>query len=139
MRSKPILILAASTLLSCPADLAAQAAAGPGPAAERGIWIGDLDLCRAGPVEAKADTEIYSGLPIVSIVLPAPLRQALAELTAANIGKPLAIRVDGRVVSEPHVNEPITGGQLQISGVDQAEAERIAAALQSCPADTDRA
>ena len=56
-----------------------------------------------------------------------------AELTAANLGKPLPIRVDGRVVSAPLVNEPITGGEVQIAGVDQAEAERIAAALQTCP------
>ena len=75
-------------------------------------------------------------MPIVNIVLPAPLREAMAELTAANLGKPLPIRVDGRVVSAPLVNEPITGGQVQIAGVDQAEAERIAAALQTCPGET---
>ena len=80
----------------------------------------------------EADTDDHSGLPVVNITLPAELRDALATLTAANIGKPLPIRVDGKVVSEPHVNEPISGGQLQISGVDRAEADRIAAALQSC-------
>jgi hypothetical protein len=129
--------LLAFTLLLCPAILRAEAPAQPGTT-ERGIWIGNLDLCRAGPVKATASIETLSGLPIVNIVLPAAMRDALAELTAANIGKPLAIRVDGRIVSEPHVNEPILGGQLQISGVDQAEADRIAAALQSCSAETAR-
>lgn len=138
MRSNVAHILFASALLSGPASLTAQTVAKPGPAAEKGIWIGNLDLCRSGPVEAMVSTDVYSGSPVISIVLPAKLRGALAELTAANIGKPLPIRVDGRVVSEPHVNEPISGGELQISGVDQAEADRIAAALQSCPAEKPR-
>lgn len=138
MRSNLVHILFASALLSGSTSLAAQTVAEPGPAAEKGIWIGNLDLCLSGPVEATASTDAYSGSPVVSIVLPAELRGALAELTAANIGRPLPIRVDGRVVSEPHVNEPISGGELQISGVDQAEANRIATALQSCSPETAR-
>ncbi len=114
--------------------------AGPGTAAtggpQRGIRIGDLDLCRAGPVKAEAGADPASGLPIVNIKLSATLRDALAELTRANIGKPLPIRVDGRIVSEPHVNEPILNGELQISGIDRTEADRIAAALQSCSAES---
>ena len=136
MRSNPVPVLLASVLMLCPAALMAHAVAQPGTAAEKGIWIGNLELCRSGPVKAVASVDVHSGFPIVNIVLPAALRDALAELTAANIGKALPIRVDGRVVSEPHVNEPISGGQLQISGVDQADADRIAAALQSCAAET---
>ena len=141
MQSRMIGALLVSALLAFPATLAAHDTTGsdaPAEPAERGIWIGNLDLCRSGPVKAEAGTETYNGLPIVNITLSAELRDALAALTAANIGKPLSIRVDGRVVSEPYVNEPITGGELQISGVDRAEADRIAAALQSCPAATPR-
>lgn len=142
MHSKMIGALLVSALLAFPATLAARDTAGSdapsAEPAEQGIWIGNLDLCRSGRVEAEAGTENYSGLPVVSITLPAELRDALAALTAANIGKPLSIRVDGKVVSEPHVNEPISGGQLQISGLDSAEAHRIAAALQGCPAETAR-
>lgn len=126
MRSKLAYICLVAVL--CPAGLAAQVAD-----TEKGIWIGNLDLCRSGPLKAAANIEPQNGLPIVNIILPAPLREAMAELTAANLGKPLPIRVDGRVVSAPLVNEPITGGEVQIAGVDQAEAERIAAALQTCP------
>ena len=129
MRSKSVYLCLVAAL--CPASLAAQTAD-----AEKGIWIGNLDLCRSGPVDAAANFEPQNGLPIVNIVLPAPLREAMAKLTADNLGKPLPIRVDGRVVSAPLVNEPITGGQVQIAGVDQAEAQRIAAALQTCPAET---
>ncbi len=129
MRSKLVYMCFVAVLY--PAGLAAQ-----GADMEKGIWIGDLDLCRSGPVDAAANFEPQNGLPIVNVVLPAPLREAMAELTAANLGKPLPIRVDGRVVSAPLVHEPITGGQVQIAGVDQAEAERIAAALQTCPGET---
>ena len=136
MQSKTIGTLLVSALLAFPATSPARGAAAPDTTSaepmEKGIWIGNLDLCRSGPVKAEADTDDHSGLPVVNITLPAELRDALATLTAANIGKPLPIRVDGKVVSEPHVNEPISGGQLQISGVDRAEADRIAAALQSC-------
>ncbi len=38
------------------------------------------------------------------------------EITAANIGKPLAIFLDGQVISTPMINERITGGQAVISG-----------------------
>jgi len=39
-----------------------------------------------------------------------------AEATAANIGKPFAIILDGKVISAPTINSPITGGSGQITG-----------------------
>jgi preprotein translocase subunit SecD len=47
-----------------------------------------------------------------------------AELTTQNVGKTLAIRVDGRVLSKPVVREPILGGSGQISGGLTAEQAR---------------
>ncbi|MEX0916675.1 MAG: hypothetical protein WDZ44_01060, partial [Candidatus Spechtbacterales bacterium] len=38
------------------------------------------------------------------------------ELTSKNIGKPIAIVLDGAVVSAPVVNNPITGGEAVITG-----------------------
>jgi SecD/SecF fusion protein len=38
------------------------------------------------------------------------------DLTKANVGEPMAILLDGRVLSAPNINEPITGGSGQISG-----------------------
>ncbi len=38
------------------------------------------------------------------------------ELTRNNVGRPLAIMLDGRVLSAPNINEPITGGSGTISG-----------------------
>jgi serine/threonine protein kinase len=47
--------------------------------------------------------------------------QQFAEITRALVGKRLAILFDGRVLIAPRINEPITGGSAQISGVFSEE------------------
>ena len=56
------------------------------------------------------------------------------EATAANIGRRIAILVDGMVQTAPRVLSPITGGRLSISmgsGDGEGEAERVAKALRA--------
>lgn len=51
----------------------------------------------------------------------------LEELTTGLVGERLAIVVDGVVVSAPMVQEPITGGSVQVSGdLTEAEARALA-------------
>lgn len=55
-----------------------------------------------------------------------------ARVTQENVGKPFAIILDGRVLSDPRINEPILGGRAQITGsftVDSAN--QLAIALRS--------
>lgn len=55
-----------------------------------------------------------------------------ASATAANVGKPIAIVLDGKTISAPTVNEPITGGKAQIEGNFTAkEAQDLAVLLRS--------
>lgn len=55
-----------------------------------------------------------------------------ADLTARNIGKPIAIVLDGEVLTNPVVQEAITGGRAQISGSRSIEeAEHLAILLRS--------
>ena len=55
-----------------------------------------------------------------------------AELTAKNIGRQIAIVLDGEVLTAPVVQEAITGGRAQISGSRSIEdAERLAILLRS--------
>ena len=42
--------------------------------------------------------------------------QYFGELTTSNVGEPLAIVLDGRVISAPNIEEPITGGSGVING-----------------------
>ncbi|MEN6625137.1 MAG: M56 family metallopeptidase [Candidatus Sumerlaeia bacterium] len=73
---------------------------------------------------------------VISLKLTAEGQKRFAELTGKNIGRQMAIVVNGRIVSAPIVNEAITGGGVQISGgFSRKQAEEIVAAMkQSNPA-----
>ena len=54
------------------------------------------------------------------------------EMTTRYVGQTLYILLDGEVLLAPRVNEPITGGEGSISGMESREAaEKIAAQIQS--------
>lgn len=57
-----------------------------------------------------------TGEPIVNLNFNDEGAKLFEEITKANIGKTLAIYLDGAVISAPVVREAITGGQAQISG-----------------------
>ncbi|MGP1407966.1 protein translocase subunit SecD [Selenomonas sp.] len=55
-----------------------------------------------------------------------------ADLTTKNVGRRIAILLDGEVLTNPNVREPITGGRAEITGQEsQEEAHRIAMLLRS--------
>lgn len=56
------------------------------------------------------------GQPVVSIRFNSSGGRKFARLTQENVGKPFAMVLDGKVLSAPRINEPILGGQAQISG-----------------------
>ena len=68
------------------------------------------DLKWAGP-----SVDQY-GKPVVSIEFSAEGAGKFAEITRLNVGKPLAIILDGRIISAPNISEQISGGKAQISG-----------------------
>jgi len=70
--------------------------------------------------------------PVVSINFNGSGTRKFARLTQENVGKPFAMILDNQVLSAPRINEPILGGQAQISGsftVDSAN--ELAIALRS--------
>lgn len=56
------------------------------------------------------------GMPEVSLEFDAEGARLFEEITGRNVGRPVAIFLDGYVISAPTVNERITGGQASISG-----------------------
>jgi preprotein translocase subunit SecD len=56
------------------------------------------------------------GRPVVSITFNSAGARRFGRVTQENVGKPFAIILDGRILSAPNINEPILGGQAQISG-----------------------
>ena len=70
--------------------------------------------------------------PVVSITFDPQGGARFARLTSENVNKPFAIILDGEVLSAPNINEPIYGGNAQISGGFTVEqANQLAIALRS--------
>ena len=74
---------------------------------------------RSGVVRVEADGDG------VSILLDRVASQKFEAASAANVGRRLAIEIDGEVVADPIVNERIPGGRIRItlSGGDEAHEE----------------
>jgi SecD/SecF fusion protein len=73
----------------------------------------------AGDCIVNAQTDFSSrgfGEPYVSLTLNAKGAETFYAITQANVGKRLAIVLDGKVQSAPVIREPIPSGQAQISG-----------------------
>ena len=66
--------------------------------------------------DARAGFDQRTQEPLVSFRFDSVGARQFAEITAANVGKPFAIVLDGKVLSAPAIREPITGGSGQISG-----------------------
>ena len=57
----------------------------------------------------------------VSLTLTDEGKTKFADATEANVGKQIAIVYDDQILSAPKVNEAITGGQAQITGMSSVE------------------
>ncbi len=66
--------------------------------------------------KAEVDFSQNAFAPLIALELTDEGGTIFAELTKRNVGKRLAIYLDGAPISAPVVQEEITGGQAQISG-----------------------
>ncbi len=66
--------------------------------------------------DAKDEFEPNSGAPCVSMKMNTEGARRWAQLTKLNVGKAIAIVLDGVVYSAPRVNGEISGGSSQITG-----------------------
>jgi SecD/SecF fusion protein len=83
-----------------------------------------------------ADSGVYpdplTGKPKISLRFNAAGAEKFAEITRANVGRFLAIVLDGELQSAPRINEPILGGNCEISGeFDLREAFDLANVLRN--------
>jgi preprotein translocase subunit SecD len=87
-------------------------------------------------VDAKQTFEQQTGQPVVSITFNSAGARRFGRVTQENVGKPFAIILDDKILSAPNINEPILGGQAQISGgftVESANALAISLASGKLP------
>jgi preprotein translocase subunit SecD len=86
-------------------------------------------------IDAKQSFD-QDGQPVVSITFNAAGARRFGRTTQENTGKPFAIILDDEVLSAPNINEPILGGQAQISGqftVESANALAVSLASGKLP------
>ena len=76
---------------------------------------GLADLSGDAVTDAKADFDQFGG-PCVSMVMNTEGARKWATLTKQNIGRGIAIVLDGYVYSAPRVNGEIAGGRSEITG-----------------------
>jgi len=67
-------------------------------------------------VDAKPRVDTQSNETIVSFTLDRVGAKKFGRATTENVGKQLAIVLDGKIISAPSIREPILGGSGQISG-----------------------
>jgi preprotein translocase subunit SecD len=83
-------------------------------------------------IDANPGFDPTSNVPVVNIRFDGQGGRRFARVTQENVGKPFAIILDDKVLSAPNINEPILGGQAQISGSFTTDsANQLAVALRS--------
>ncbi|MDP2357478.1 MAG: protein translocase subunit SecD [Beijerinckiaceae bacterium] len=78
---------------------------------EKRVMVQGEDL-----TDAQPGFDQRTGEPVVNFRFNLRGGQRFGEVTSANVGKPFAIILDGKVISAPRILGPITGGSGQISG-----------------------
>jgi len=84
----------------------------------------DTDLTGADLKSAKVEFDQSSGEPQVAIQFNADGSKKFAAITQRNLQKPVAISLDGEIISAPTVQTEITNGQAVITGkftIDEAK------------------
>ena len=80
-------------------------------------------------IDAQPTIDQRSGQPVVSFRFDPVGAKKFGDATKNNVKKPFAIVLDGKVVSDPVIQEPILGGSGQISGRFSTEDARDLALL----------
>lgn len=79
--------------------------------------------------DAREGTNPQSGQAEVNLEFEPDGAKIFADVTAANIGKPIIIMLDGQVIQAPNVREAIPNGKAQISPYESLEAAHNMAIL----------
>ena len=83
----------------------------PKIAVKRRVMVSGDQITRA-----KQGFDQQSNAPIVQITFDNNGAHRFGRVTQDNVNKPFAIILDNHVLSAPNINEPILGGQAQITG-----------------------
>lgn len=93
---------------------------------------GNVVLTGNDLADARAATNQTNNQNVVNLEFTSEGGQKFADLTMQNVGRTIAIVLDGEILTDPVVREPILGGRAEISGQKTLEeAQRLAVLLRS--------
>ncbi len=75
-----------------------------------------VEVDGASLTNASPSRNSQTGRWVVNFVFDSAGTRRFAEVSTANVGHPFAIVLDGKIITAPVINEPITGGRGEISG-----------------------
>jgi SecD/SecF fusion protein len=91
-----------------------------------------IELTGTHVKNARVDRDQFTSRPQIALEFNSEGAQLFGQITADNVGRRMAIILDGRLASAPNINEPIPGGRAQISGsYTEKEAFELANVLQN--------
>ncbi|MDB5194436.1 MAG: protein-export rane protein SecD, preprotein translocase subunit SecD, partial [Parcubacteria group bacterium] len=102
-----------------PALLAAATATGTQPTLDQLFFPAELTGRYLSHATVEFNTQTQA--PLVGLEFTSEGADLFAKITKENIGKPLAVILDGQVLSAPTIQGEITGGKAQITGVPSAD------------------
>lgn len=74
---------------------------------------------------AYVNTNYIAGYVVIGIEFSQQGKELLAKLTTENIGKRVAILIDGKLQSAPRIPSPITGGSIVVQGPFTVEEAQV--------------
>jgi len=103
----------------------------PGQSSDELLYVQKTSLLDRTDLRlAEVQTDVITGAPEIKITFTGRGATRLAQVTRQNIGKRLAIVIDGRVISAPEIRSQIPGGKLVFSGrLTKEEAADLANSL----------
>lgn len=111
---KPLLALA--LLAALPIAVQACAAEPVAPGFDTGkLMIAGVPFAPGDVVDARALPDINKKVGIMLTLSPVAT-QRLGKITAALVGKPMLVALDGKTLGAEMIRKPVTGGVIEIPG-----------------------
>jgi hypothetical protein len=105
----------------------AASAAATAPMAQ-GLWIGPVRVCKADII-ARQSGVMRQAPGTLTVAFDQRGTKALRQVSVNSLRLPIAVRLDGRVVAEPILGDPIDSGRILVPFTGAAQLNRAAAAL----------
>lgn len=96
------------------------------------LTVGEVLMTGDMISDARVVFDQFTGTPLISMTMRAEGASVFGQITAANVGKNLAIVLDNKIKSYPSINQAIYGGEASITGsFSLEEATDLAIVLRS--------